>query len=95
MTTGHIIGLGYPKFASLEWPPYSSDLNSCDFFFWGYIKDNCYAKNPKTVSDLVAAIKKVVSNITDDILEKVCTSFRKRIEFCTYSNGAHFENIYH
>jgi len=48
------------------------------------------------VPDLIAAIKKVVSNIKDDILEKVFTSFCKRIEFCTDSNGAHFENIiYH
>jgi len=92
-----VIGLGYPKFAQggLEWPPYSPDLNPCYFFLWGYIKDNCYAGNPETVPDLVAAIKKVVSNIKDDILEKVFTSFRKRIEFCTDSNGAHFENIYH
>lgn len=29
-----VIGLGYPKFAhgGLEWPPYSPDLNPCDFF---------------------------------------------------------------
>ncbi|EZA55091.1 hypothetical protein X777_05363 [Ooceraea biroi] len=79
----------------LEWPPYSPDLNPCDFFLWGYIKDHCYAGNPETVSDLVVAIKKVVSNIKDDMLEKVFTSFRKRIDFCTNSDGAHFENIYH
>ncbi|EZA62136.1 hypothetical protein X777_03743 [Ooceraea biroi] len=56
-----VIGLGYPKFAQggLEWPPYSPDLNPCDFFLWGYIKDHCYAGNPETVSDLVVAIKKV------------------------------------
>ena len=37
-----VIGLGYPKFerGGLEWPPYSPDLNSCDFFLWGYIKDH-------------------------------------------------------
>ncbi|EZA61377.1 hypothetical protein X777_12330, partial [Ooceraea biroi] len=79
----------------LEWPPYSPDLYPCDLFLWGYIKDHCYAENPETVSDLVVAIKKVVSNIKDDMLEKVFTSFRKRIDFCTNSDGAHFENIYH
>jgi len=80
-----VIGLRYLKFippylGGLEWPPYSPDLNPYDFFLWGYIKDNCYARNSKTVPDLVAAIKKIVSNI-NDILEKVFTSFRKRIEF--------------
>jgi len=43
------------------------------------------------VPDL-AAIKKISK---DDILEKVFTSFRKKIEFYTDSNGAHSENIYH
>ncbi|EFN82116.1 hypothetical protein EAI_11815, partial [Harpegnathos saltator] len=42
---------------------------------------------------LVATIKKVVSNIKDDMLEKVFMTFHKRIEFCTNSDGAHFENI--
>ena len=29
-----VIGLGYPKCAQgeIEWPPYSPDLNPCDFF---------------------------------------------------------------
>ena len=29
-----VIGLRYPKFAhgGIEWPPYSPDLNPCDFF---------------------------------------------------------------
>ncbi|EFN62753.1 hypothetical protein EAG_08618, partial [Camponotus floridanus] len=75
----------------LEWPPYSPDLNPYDYFLWGYIKDNCYSGNPEIVPDLIAEIKKVVNNIKDNILKKVFTSFRKRIEFCTDSNGVHFE----
>lgn len=39
--------------------------------------------------DLAAAIRNVVRNIADDMLEKVFTSFYKRIEFCTNSDGAH------
>ena len=86
-----VIGLGYPKFAreGLEWPPYSPDLNPCDFFLWGYIIDHCYTESPQTVDDLVRAIKKT------EILEKVFNSFRNRIELCSDSNGSHFENIYH
>ncbi|EFN81573.1 hypothetical protein EAI_08078, partial [Harpegnathos saltator] len=57
------------------------------------IKDHCYAGNPKTVPDLVVAIKKAISNIKNDMLEKVFTSFCKRIEFYINSDGAHFENI--
>lgn len=84
---GNRVGLGYPKFAQVDLEQLP-DLNPCNFFLWGYIKDNCYVGNPKTVPDLVAAIKKIVSNIKDDILKKIFTNFRKRIEFCIDSNGA-------
>ena len=43
--------LGYPTFAHgrIEWSPYTPlDLNPCDFFLWGYIKDHCYSENPTT-----------------------------------------------
>ena len=45
-----VICLGYPKFAhgGIELLPYSPDLNPCDFFLWGYIKDYCYFENPTT-----------------------------------------------
>ena len=31
-----VIGLGYSKFSNrgLEWPPYSPDMNPCDYFLW-------------------------------------------------------------
>jgi len=32
------IGRGGP----IPWPPRSPDLNSLDFFFWGYLKETVY-----------------------------------------------------
>ncbi|XP_032674693.1 uncharacterized protein LOC116845748 isoform X2 [Odontomachus brunneus] len=92
-----VIGLSCPKFfqGGIEWPPYSPDLNPCDFFLWGYIKDNCYSKSPKTKEELIEAIKKVVTDITSECLYNVLYSFHKRVDFCSNSNGAHFGNIYH
>ena len=48
-----VIGLGDPKFAhgGIEWPPYSLDLNPCDFFLCGYIEDHYYSKNPTTTEE--------------------------------------------
>ena len=31
---------------------YSQNLKSFDFFFWGYLKDAVYYKNPLTVDEL-------------------------------------------
>ncbi|GBM98968.1 hypothetical protein AVEN_181010-1 [Araneus ventricosus] len=44
-----ILALGYPKSKNIciDWPPYSPDLNPCDSFLWGYIKDKVYAGNPR------------------------------------------------
>ena len=33
------------------WPPYSLDLNSCDYFLWGYLKERIYQNNPQTLPD--------------------------------------------
>ncbi len=27
------------------WPPRSPDLNPCDYFLWGFLKDKIYVKN--------------------------------------------------
>ena len=67
-----VISLEYPKFAQagIEWPPYSPDLNPCDFFLWGYLKDNYYAEKPKTIDDLRKAITKGVLSIPSSKLNK-------------------------
>ncbi|EZA51526.1 hypothetical protein X777_09741 [Ooceraea biroi] len=92
-----VIGLGYPKFAygGLEWPPYSPDSNPCKFFLWGYLKDKCYAKQPKNIEELENSIRKCIRNISVVMLHNVFQSFRKRLQFCVDSDGQHFENIYH
>ena len=38
-----VIVLDYKKYfeRSINWPPYSPDLNLCDFFLWEYLKAEC------------------------------------------------------
>ena len=52
-------------YKDVEWPPYSSDLNSSDFFLWGYLKDQIY-KNPKPrdLGQLKANIQREILNIS-------------------------------
>ncbi|GBM92383.1 hypothetical protein AVEN_213222-1 [Araneus ventricosus] len=38
-----VIAYQYPN---SYWPPYSPDLNPCDFFLWGHMKDLEYKKKP-------------------------------------------------
>ncbi|XP_015117728.1 histone-lysine N-methyltransferase SETMAR [Diachasma alloeum] len=89
-----VIGLGYPHFAraGMEWPPYSPDLNPCDFFLWGYLKNFCSADHPQAKEALISASQKGVSNISQAKIEEVFHSFQKRLD---YSDGEHFKSIYH
>ena len=92
-----VIGFGYPKFAhgEIEWPPYYPDLNPCDFFLCGYIKDHCYSENSTATEKLIKAFRKTVNSISDEILSKVLYSSWNRINCCSRGDGKDFENIYH
>lgn len=75
----------------LDWPPYSPDLNPCDFFLWGYIKDKVYKNNPKTMEELQNAIREEFSTIQPDLLKKVTDNFIVRIRHVISTSGAPFE----
>ena len=83
------MGLGYPKFANggMEWPPYRPDLNPCDFLLWGSIKDKCYLKHSETIEKFKDAIRDVLRSIDEATIQRIFTSFKRRIEFCSTSNG--------
>ncbi len=34
------------------WPPYCPDLNPCDYFLWGFLKDRVFSENIGNVSIL-------------------------------------------
>lgn len=94
-----VIGLGYVKFAGggVEWPSNSPDLNPCDFFLWGYLKEKVFAENPKTLEELKKAITKAVNRLNNEdkhMLESVFRGFKNRLEYCSLAEGNHFENIY-
>jgi len=39
-------------------PAYSPDMNPCDYFLWGYLKDRIYSKSPKTIDQLKKSHRK-------------------------------------
>ena len=79
-----VIGLGYPKFAKrdMEYPPHSPDLNPYDFYLWGYIKEK-----------LRDAIRDIVRTVDEAKIQRFYTSFKRRIEIYSTSNGGHLDGI--
>lgn len=74
-----------------KWPPRSPDLNPCDFFLWGYLKQRVYNPLPKTLDDLRSNITKEIKNIPVTILEATFKNFRKRCDLLISSGGGHIE----
>ena len=90
-----VIALDYPTSTGIkmDWPPYSPDLNPCDFFLWGYLKDTVYGKNPTSLQELEQFIENTCVSIPSSILEKVAESFILRLRHIIVAEGQYFENI--
>ena len=66
----------------------------CDFFLWGFVKDNVYVPPlPKTLPELRERINTAVGNVTQDMLERVRREWEYRLDICRVTRGAHIECI--
>lgn len=95
--SGRVIGLGYPsKFTGgIDWPPYSPDLNPCDSFLWGCLKDKVYREKPTTMEELKTAITREINNIDRTTLQNVVKGFESRLHAIVEQEGAHIEQYCH
>ena len=76
------------------WPPRSPDLTVCDFFLWGFVKDDVYVPPlPKTLPELRQGINTVIGNVTQDMLERAWREWEYRLDICRVTGGAHIECI--
>jgi len=60
----------------------SLDLNSLDFYFWGYIKQKVDAEEPTTAKNMKNCIREACTNINADVLQKMLNNFRRRLDIC-------------
>jgi hypothetical protein len=75
------------------WPARSLDLNPCDFFFWGYLKDKVYSNNPRTEEELQDNIRREISNSPAVHLQKVNQNLFRRCKECLRVEGQHFLHL--
>jgi hypothetical protein len=83
------IGRGGPT----VWPPRSPDLNSCDFYLWGYMKSMVYRTAVNTKDDLLNRIMLAAERIRNDQdeLARVSRSLLRRANACIRANGVYYE----
>ncbi|GBN05928.1 hypothetical protein AVEN_214012-1 [Araneus ventricosus] len=92
-----VIAYQYPNSypGALQWPPYSPDLNPCDFILWGYMKDLAHKKKPTDLISLRRSVTDLFASIIRKTFELVAHNFVTRLCYCIASDGSHFENILH
>jgi hypothetical protein len=71
-----------------------SDLTPCDFFLWGYVKDNVFVPPvPVTLDDLKQCITTATAGVDEDMLTRVWQEFDYRVDICRVAKGAHIEHL--
>ena len=70
---------------------YTPDATTCDFFLWGYVKDQVYV--PASIPELKVRIRTAIETITADMLQTVWNELDYRVDVCRITKGAHIEHL--
>jgi hypothetical protein len=77
----------------LAGPPRSPDVTTCDFFLWGYVKDQVYVPPlPISIPELKVQIRTTIETITADMLQTVWNGLDHHVD-CRITKGAHIEHL--
>ena len=81
------------RFFDISWPSHSPDLNPCDWFLWGFLKDSLFkpGKTYQDVNELQVAITDCLTAISKDTLSSVFDCFLRRVQKWKEYNCCHFE----
>ena len=62
-----------------------------DYYLWGPIKDNYYAKEPETIDSLKDNIREAISKIHLHTIYNVLKNWTDRVGYCMASRVQSFE----
>lgn len=77
-----------------RWPARSPDITPLDFFIWGHIKNQVYARPLTTKEDCQIRVRNAFATLeAQDIYNATQNNVRIRILKCLEVNGGHFEQF--
>ena len=85
--------LASEKVKFLNHPPYSSDLNPCDFFLFPRLKKMLSGNNYTSRSSLDSAIYQCLQQISKEDYLSAFRDWIKRFQKCVSVKGEHFEGL--
>jgi hypothetical protein len=57
----------------MKWPPCFPNLTPCDFFLWGYVKEQVFVPPlPLDIDELKLKITAAIETTDGNMLERVC-----------------------
>jgi hypothetical protein len=68
----------------ISWPPGSPVLTPCDYFLWGYVKQQVYLTRPLTADDLRDRIREAFASISPNMMRNVINDFQVHLKICMY-----------
>ena len=74
-----------------HWPRSSPDLNPLDYFVWSYVENITNMTSHNTKASLIAAIRRVFTELPPALVENACSQFRIRIEAVIEAEGGYIE----
>ncbi|KAM8719039.1 hypothetical protein ACLKA7_011702 [Drosophila subpalustris] len=82
----------FPDFiSSVEWPPYSPDLNPMDYSVWSILEARSYAKPHKSLEALKQSLLLEWDRLSPEDLRPIDNNFKLRLDLCIAAGGGHFE----
>ena len=75
------------------WPPRSPDLNPLDYSIWSILAEDVRAQEPWNDAELKAAVVRARNNLSQDVIDKAVSQFRRTLELCAQQLGGHFESL--
>lgn len=88
-TESRVISCHFP----IRWPPRSPDITTCDFWLWGFLKDNIYSRRKASVADLKDSIRRHVLDIWADSLRSAVENTVLRLEHIVEHEGGLIEQF--
>ena len=79
--------------SSEECPPFSPDLNPCDFWLWGELQTRVDMKKHKTLESLKGELIRQWDLITNEECVEATNSFFKRLNACVKTKDDNFKNL--
>jgi hypothetical protein len=68
-------------------------LTAPDYFLWGYLKEQVYVNNPRTIQELRGSIRAETRRLRPETLRTIMENAVERACICEQENGGYLRDV--